>query len=447
MTESAKSLGRKGQLYLAIIAIFGFLERIALRLTYAPYIAGDTEGAYMRLAEALRGLTLAQYDATRVPGYPLLLLALDKDPVRVWLVQMAVGWLVALLLFWFAWRTTQNRTLAFILGMLYHLIPAQFLFEANILTETFTAFFLVLSFVLLREVEELGRSWSIFLLSFLLGLVACLPGMMRPLLFPLTVWLLFFVLLVVPGGWRRKLFAGLLFSIPPLFIQGGWLLWVYRGYHMLSPTTLSGYSLVQHTGAYFELLPDDEALIRDTYLRFRDARLAERGVQTNTIWHAIPALTEATGMHFFELSRKMGALSRQLIRQYPGLYLRTVMKGWIDFWKAPVYWDPSLVSSPVVRMMLSGAALAGRGCCLLANGLFLLGGVLSVFSKRVRAILHVDRYIIATGGFVLLMSVVQTLADHGDNPRFLVPLQMLVFYVVLRAGWSLLQHWFNEEQA
>ena len=32
---------------------------------------------------------------------------------------------------------------------------------------------------------------------------------------------------------------------------------------------------------------------------------------------------------------------------------------------------------------------------------------------------------------VWLISVVQTLLDHGDNPRFLLPLQMVVFFVII----------------
>ena len=30
-----------------------------------------------------------------------------------------------------------------------------------------------------------------------------------------------------------------------------------------------------------------------------------------------------------------------------------------------------------------------------------------------------------------LISIVQTLLDHGDNPRFLVPMQMVVIFVVI----------------
>jgi hypothetical protein len=32
---------------------------------------------------------------------------------------------------------------------------------------------------------------------------------------------------------------------------------------------------------------------------------------------------------------------------------------------------------------------------------------------------------------VWLISIVQTLLDHGDNPRFLVPIQMVVIFVVI----------------
>jgi hypothetical protein len=47
-----------------------------------------------------------------------------------------------------------------------------------------------------------------------------------------------------------------------------------------------------------------------------------------------------------------------------------------------------------------------------------------------------DWFGVALAGTVLVASVVQTLVDHGDNPRFLVPLQAVVFLVVSRAAWQ-----------
>ncbi len=40
---------------------------------------------------------------------------------------------------------------------------------------------------------------------------------------------------------------------------------------------------------------------------------------------------------------------------------------------------------------------------------------------------------------IWIASILQTLLDHGDNPRFLVPLQSLVVLWMLWFGWQLLR--------
>lgn len=47
-------------------------------------------------------------------------------------------------------------------------------------------------------------------------------------------------------------------------------------------------------------------------------------------------------------------------------------------------------------------------------------------------------------GVVWLTSIIQTLLDHGDNPRFFVPIQRLVLFVILWWGISLLNRKRNE---
>ena len=198
---------------------------------------------------------------------------------------------------------------------------------------------------------------------------------------------------------------------------------------------MGGYSLVQHTGEYFEYLPDEVAPIRDTYIYYRDLHVAERGVQTNAIWDAIPAMSEASGLSFYGLSRELSRLSIQLIREHPGLYFRNVWQGWVGFWKAPVYWQPSAVSSPAARALLTGLTQAGRILSIAANASFIFLSGLTVVSGRARTRLGIDRYAVVAAGLIWMTSIIQTLVDHGDNPRFLVPLQMIVIYVVVRAAW------------
>jgi hypothetical protein len=43
---------------------------------------------------------------------------------------------------------------------------------------------------------------------------------------------------------------------------------------------------------------------------------------------------------------------------------------------------------------------------------------------------------LAAAGTVWVSSVLQTLFEHGDNARFLVPAQMLVVYVVARMAYA-----------
>ncbi|MGH2620051.1 MAG: hypothetical protein ACRDHG_05700, partial [Anaerolineales bacterium] len=387
---------------------------------------------------------------TRVPGYSAFIALLGQDPKLVWLVQLALGWAISMLLFWLGWATTGRVGAGLLAGLLYNLIPGQVLFEANLLSETLTAFLVILSLTLWAALEREARrspasvngpevAWGQdreLALAGLLGVTSALAGMVRPLFFVLPAWLFFFVLSMPAPARTHRMARAIGFGIGPVLILGGWLNWVNSTYGMFSPTTMTGYHLVQHTGEYFEYLPDEVAPIRDTYLKYRDERIAERGVQTNAIWDAIPEMSEASGLSFFGLSAELQRLSLQLIAEHPGLYLGNVIQGWIDFWKAPVYWDREGVASEWLGPVFAGWALLGRGLSLAANAAFLMGSAAAAVSGKVRRRLGIDRLALVAGGLIWLSSVVQTLVDHGDNPRFLVPLQAVVILLVVRVGWT-----------
>jgi hypothetical protein len=211
---------------------------------------------------------------------------------------------------------------------------------------------------------------------------------------------------------------------------------MYDSYGMISPDTMGGYHLVNHAGAYFEQLPDEDAVIRDTYLRYREAQIAETGSQTNAIYDAIPELTQVSGLSFFDLSRELQRLSLRLIRENPAQYLRDVVDGWIDFWRAPIFWRPDLLAVGLPIGALNGAAFAARLFSVGGNLAFLALSAAAVASRKLRRLLQVDQLTVAWAGFIWVVSVIQALVEHGDNPRWLVPLQMIVFCVVLRGVWA-----------
>jgi hypothetical protein len=306
------------------------------------------------------------------------------------------------------------------------------------LTETLTAFLLVISFVL-HVHQEHARGWVRAVSVVGMGITAGAVGLVRILFYPLAAWLLPFVWAAGAGTSKGRLLRSGLFLAAAFLLLGGWISYIYNAFGFMAPTTMGGYNLVQHAGVFFEYLPEEDAVLRDTYLKYREARIAERGDQTNTIWEAIPELTEVSGLGFYDLSREMQRLSLNLILDHPDLYLRNVAEGWVDFWKAPVYWNPEQAASPVVAAVLRLWAASGRVLTLAANAAFLLLSVWIVARFRRYGDLLRDRLWLAPWGFIWFTSIVQTFADHGDNPRFLIPLQAIVFYLVIIGGDAVLR--------
>jgi hypothetical protein len=413
------------------VMLIGLMERVLLWLFYEPIAYGDTS-SYLRLAGQLAGLSLRGYDGTRTPGYPAFMAILGGDPRRIMLVQLILGWLISLLVLWITWKMTGRAGLAGGIALAYDLLLPLTLFEADLIAETCTAFWIVASLALLIFLNRSQRGLMPLVGAFALGVTASLAGLTRPLFYILPIWLLPFVWFAGKVSLRRRLVRAAIFCIGPILLLGGWLLFVYRTYDMLSPTTMGGYQLVQHTGAFFEYLPDEWADIRDTYLKYRDAKIAETGVQTNAIWDAIPEMTQVSGLSFYGLSSELARLSFELIREHPDLYIRSVIQGWVWFWKAPAYWRPEIFA-PGARAVVGACVAAGRAVEVLSNAAFLLISAALVLSRRLRRRIHLTGEGIAVGGIVWLTSVVQTLADHGDNPRFLVPLQMVVILFVVWA--------------
>ena len=120
----------------------------------------------------------------------------------------------------------------------------------------------------------------------------------------------------------------------------------------------------------------------------------------------------------------------QLILAYPDRYLANAAEGWWLFWRAPVYWKPEALGS--VRPALEGLALVERGLLFGMNMLFLGSTLLALAWRRWRDWLKLTPawvFVILT---IWMTSILQTLPDHGDNPRFLIPLQS---WVVLWGLW------------
>jgi 4-amino-4-deoxy-L-arabinose transferase-like glycosyltransferase len=411
------------------------IERLLLKMFYPVVPLNDT-GSYRRSADAILG-GWAQYDGTRTPGYPAFMALFGPDE-RVYTAQLLLGFCITLLFFYIGWRISGRGWFGALVALAHTLSAQQFFFEADLMTETLATFWLALAWagmVFLLEERPGGEQrspWSLIGVAVLTGLAVGLSIITRPLYIYLPFWIAFFLVV----GWRAstpriRWASAVAALLPGLILAGWWVNFIHDRFGMWSLSAMTGYHLIQHTGVFFEYVPDDYAILRDTYLRYRDAHIAKYGTQTNAIWDAIPELERVTGDSFYGLSRLIQKISIQLILQHPLLYARNVVLGWGWFWKVPVYWSAAAMENPLLLAITRGIILIERGFLFGINMIFIVGSFMVIALKKVRRAVKVTPFIWFSLGAVWISSVLQSMLDHGDNPRFLIPMQSLVVLIVL----------------
>ncbi len=421
-----------------LVLLTALAQRAALWFSYPPAGYNDTAG-YRRLAlTALKDWR--GFDGTRVPGYPLWMALVGSDS-QVYLSQLLLGLLITLLFFYLGWQAAHSPAFGALVAIAHTLNLNQALFEANLLSETLASFWLLLALACVWQAlrpQPRGR-WLAWLG---VGLFGALAGLTRSLYLFIPFWAGLYLALLptaphrptISFNWRPLV----LICLPALLLIGWWVNYIYGRFGVFSVTTMGGFHLVQHTGQWFELLPDEEAVLRDVFLQYRAEQIAQTGSPGNTIWDALPALEKASGLGFRELSSAMMRLSIQLILQHPDRYLWSVLDGWQLYWRAPVYWKPDAFS-PALRTGLSLLIVGQRGLLMLANLFFLVSTALALFWRGWRQRLGLTPAWVFLVLTLWLTSVLQSLPDHGDNPRFLVPQQSWVVFWGLWVFWRILQ--------
>ncbi len=442
--------------WLVLVSVVALVERVLVILLYQPVAYSDTP-SYRRLADTvLPGFT--SYDGTRTPGYPVFLALVGNDQ-RVWLAQLLLGLITTLLLFYIGWKLTDKPWFGGLIALAHSLNLGQLFFESNLLTESLTTFLLIaimagmLAWFLYPKVRSLG-------LAFLLGLLSALTLLVRPLFIFLPVLLLAFLWLeprinrqpakslgvgtpaAENGSAKKREFPwrfGVAFLVPVILLLGAWLTFMHKNFNQWSLTTMTGYHLVQHTGSFFEYVPDEYASLRDTYIKYRNTHIAEFGTQTNAIWDAIPEMSQVSGYSFYALSRVLTRISIQLILKHPLLYIKNALSGWWMFWRVPFYWSADALR---YSWMAGGVKLViqvERIGVFFINLIFIFTSIYFASIEIISGIRHhvsplrirssrpsVYAFLWMLLSTIWITSILQTLLDHGDNPRFLVPLQSLV---------------------
>ena len=447
--------------WLGMVLAVGVIERLVLWFFYTPVIFDDSN-SYRRLAGQILGS--APFDGTRSPGYPIFLAWLGPDST-VYAVQLVLGLATTLLFFYLGWLVTGSQKVGAVAALLHTLNLGQLLFDANILAETLTTFLAMLSIcagVYLLKQENVKRLTTQNLTAALLvGISGGLATQVRPQ-FIFLPFLIAFALLLKnlfskkpstfnlqpPTGAGSSTFNFPTFQLsnlptfhllaillPAIFINALWVNYIHTQFGTWSMSSVDGYHIVQHTGKFFEYVPDEDAAIRDTFLKYRAIQIAKTGRASNTIWEAIPELKEVSGLGFYKLSNKIQDISRQLILKHPQFYIASVFEAWFWFWSAPFYWRPGAFG-------LFGDLLVQAQRVLLwaANAIFVLGTFALIF-QRVRKLLAMPPTLWLALSIVWINAILQAIVEASENPRYSVSTQTLVVLVVVWWGWHLFRAW------
>lgn len=391
------------------------------------------------MAVQLKTLDFSSYSGMRTPAYPLLIMMGGINDYVTQIIQSGLGITVSILLYLLAMRLTGNKALSFAVGLSYSLSLYVLFFETMILTETLATFLLMLSLWLLVVAFD-KKNVGLYVLS---GAGISLAALTRPLLLLLVPLIALFLFIKLKIGREKtaaitRILGGLL--VPVVILVGGWSLFNQVKLDYFGITTMLGYNLTNHSGAFMQYAPPEYSVIRDIYLKYRD----NTTTHTNLIWLAYPEMQQATGLSFSELSRVLTKMSLQMFMEHPGAYFKSVFKGWNDFWK-PVFWyaDYSLIRSVFLREFVTYLSIIEMSLFSLLNSIFLLVAAWTIVQALWKP--RVFDFNILFILLVLGASIFQALVESGDGTRFAIPFLPLILFEVITWLYYLftnsLNHW------
>jgi hypothetical protein len=412
------------------------LRAILWKIYDGPVVWPDS-AAYLDLARQIRSADFTGYLGTRPPGYPLFLLLSGPGLHAIWFMQSILGILISLMLFAIVYDQTRSPIWSFVVGLSSSASMNLLFFEANIVSETSSIFLVVLSLLLVvKALRAKANGWLLYLA---LGVVLAVAGLTRPQLLLLAPLYVIFYLyswsragVVVRSRWTYLASLGTPFVALVLF----WCFFNSVTVGKFGVTTLTGYSLTNHSGAFMELAPDKYATIRDIYLAHRTKRIAETGQHTMTIHGAIPEMLQATGWSYTRLSDELTRMSLGMFIAHPALYLKGVFRAWVEFWKVRNCWVLTNLTVSGLRGPLDLLWKAERGLLVAANALFLGGGLFALYRLIRRRSSPVPAFTLLVMAVVIVESILQAAVEYGENGRYAIPFQPLVIYTIV--AWIML---------
>ncbi|HEX9076656.1 MAG TPA: glycosyltransferase family 39 protein, partial [Anaerolineae bacterium] len=370
-------------------------------------------------------------------------------------VQILFGTLTILLVYWFAWKITQQAWVAALCAFTYPIDLSTGYWEISVLTDTLTTFLLMLTACLTLLAAEARRYRG--------ALHAALGVVLGALALCHSVYLLY---AIVPAAFlwlhqrqsgrhqpnsddysrhqnqpgsddfsRHPLHLAFVLVIPAVFV----LAWSARNYRVdgyFTPSTISGYNLTQMVGPFMEQAPPSYRDLANIYLDYRADRIAIRGSHSGTIFFAYRDMLSERGTTWAGLSQMLTAMSLQMIAQHPQDYARVFWQSFVQFWKFGLgrqnYQLP--ISFDWVKWFLDTRVHDAWMALFFITPLAL---ALLQFTRRseTSAVVWIWFAIFT----VLYAALFSSAFNFGDNERYRTHVARLQYSAVIATAWLLLQ--------
>lgn len=423
------------KLYLLLFS--ALFIRIILFCIYAPNVYPDT-GWYEKLAKEISTLNFSEYDGARTPVYPIfLILGFIKWKI-IWIIQLIVGVANSLLIYFIIFKATKDQNYSFWSGLCYNFSLILLFFESNILTETICIFFLLLSVHYFQKITEKTPTNTVNRITdyLILSLTVSLAALTRPTFVYIFPLLLIFLIYDFYKHKEQKgnLFKKLLFYIIPfLILAGGWSIFNKIKTDYFGLTTLTGFHLIEHSGAFIEYAPEEYSELKELYLKYRKIKILETGEQTTTIYLVYPEIQKNKGYSIARISKELTAVSLWLFLHQPQLYIKSVIRAFFDFWLFPnfiEYWDLNKIRFKIFQIPLGYGIKLELYLWFVLNILFISGSILFFFLRKLRNTKgKLTIYYLTSTVFIL--SIIQALVQYGDNWRFSIAVKPFILLTLI----------------
>lgn len=416
---------------LQLLLLVAILVRIVFLLVYHPVLTPDS-GGYLEFAKAMINLDIANDLGIRTPIYPFFIALLKLNIWTIFFAQSLLGIVISIFLYSIFTKLSGKPVVGLISGLVHSLNPSTLFFEASILTETLTTFFVCLTVLFAFSVVDSGKLRPST--CFLVGVTSSLAGLTRPLFQLLPIALMLIAAYTQYSRCRRLHIKNVLLSatgilFPFLILIVGWSYVNYNRFGYFTVSTLAGYHLTGHSGRFIEKAPEEYKIIADVYIKERNNKIATTGTSVGTIQRATEKMLARTGLTHGELSKTLTKMSIALFIANPVSYSKRVIQSFILFWfPAPYYEGYS------IRRFFSGRegrwVYAYSFVYLLFMAVYFSFMLLLVISRRIRDLLwKPDMAVIFS--IIAYTSVVSSMTGFGENARYKIPIESLIMGLVV----------------